>query len=103
MATYRILDFMLSNEINCEDNFPVPEYLEYLDHFKDQSFEFDGEVKSLFVQLTIPSNNRIANVSLYAHTIDELLSSPEGSMPREVGRLQLTLWRDKGPEIVQTY
>jgi hypothetical protein len=99
MYTYRFVSFMMSNNITCENNFPVEEYLQYLTHFNNLSFEFDKVVRALQVQLTGRSVSRIANVFLFACTLDDLLSYPNGQEPAPIGHLQFTLWKGKDPEI----
>ena len=64
-----------------------------MENFEKLEFEFPGIVKSLVISLAIPSTNRVANVTLYDHTIDELQAYPHGQMPSPVGKLQFTLWQ----------
>lgn len=88
MATYRIKDFMMSDEILCAlCNYPIEEYRQYLIRFADLTFEFEGRVKALMVDLTIPSINRVSNVSLSGYTVEEYDSFPIGNKPSSLGRV----------------
>jgi hypothetical protein len=103
MFSYTVPVFIARGEAITDPEYSNDEYFQYLNHFNEISFESPKEIESIMIQLTIPSNNRICNVLLYDRTIDELNSYPEGEMPGPVGRLQLTLWRDRGPEIITNF
>jgi hypothetical protein len=99
MYTYSFLSFMVNDNISCVDNYPVEEYLDYLIHFNDLSFEYDRVVKCLRVELTLRSNSRVANVFLHSSTLDDLLSDPDSEWPKPIGHLTFTLWNGERPEI----
>lgn len=44
---YYVVDFMRTNNIFLQGDYSDSQQIEYLMNFKDESFEFDGEVKSL--------------------------------------------------------
>lgn len=100
MPTYRIIDFMASNNINLLGSYPDSEYINFLVNFKYATFEFDMEVKSLGVELLVPSNNREANVYFQSYTSEEIVDLQErGSKPLPIGKCIFTLWRDGRSEI----
>jgi hypothetical protein len=104
MPKYSMRDFLKINEVNTDGNYPDAEYIQFLRHFENVSFESPKVVKSLSVSLANPSNNRICNARLFGCTIDEYDACPVGKKTKHlVGRLQLTLWRDKGPVIDDSY
>ena len=92
---YYIADFIRTNNIFLQGDYSNLA-LEYLMNFKDESFEFDGEVKALGVELLMPSMNRVANVTLLSHTTEEI---NQGLKPKLIALFQFTLWRDGRPEI----
>lgn len=99
MPSYCTKDFMMSDQITCADNYPIEEYRQYLIQFADLTFKFEGEVKALMVDLTMSSINRVANISLMGCTLDEYFSFPIADRPSPLGFIELTFWRDKGPEV----
>jgi hypothetical protein len=103
MYQYTILDFAKIGELITDEKYPNAEYIQFLRNFDNVAFDAPVPVKAVLVELAIPSNNRVCNALLYGHTIDELNDYPEGQMPEPVGRLQLTLWRDHGPKIDDSY
>jgi hypothetical protein len=103
MYKYTMLDFGKRNEINTDGNYSSAEYLQFLRHFDNVTFESPKIIKSIAVSLATPSTSRICNALLYSCTIDEFDAYPVGRKPKPIGRLQLTLWRDKGPVIDDSY
>lgn len=98
--TYTMTTFLVRCEMATDPKYPNEEYLEYLTPFGSIEFESPVDIWSVYAELTIPSKNRICNVYCYDKSIDDM--DPDAPLPTPIGRLQLTLWRDKGPEI-QTY
>jgi SH3 domain-containing protein len=98
--TYTMTTFLVRCEMATDPKYPNEEYLEYLAPFGSIEFESPVEIWSVNAELTIPSKNRICNVYCYDKSIDDM--NPDAPFPTPIGRLQLTLWSDKGPEI-QTY
>ena len=98
---YYIVDFMKTNNIFFLGDYSNSEQIEYLMNFKDESFEFNGEVKSLGVELLMPSKSRVANVNLLSHTTEEVMSLQNQGLPKPklIALLQFTLWSDGRPEI----
>lgn len=103
MFTYDLATFVFSGEAITDPSYENDEYFQYLNQFGRIEFESLKKIQSILLQLTIPSTSRICNVLLYDRTVDELQSFPEGEMPGPIGHLQLTLWRDKGPEIISKF
>lgn len=103
MFNHSIAEFVLSGEAVTDPKYSNQEYLQYLLPFSDITFKSSKKVKSILIQLTIPSTSRICNISLYEHTIDEISSYPRGIMPESIGHLTLTLWRDGRTEIQNTF
>lgn len=99
MPTYTMLDFLKTNEVDTDGKYPPNEYIQFIRNFENCSFEAPTIVKSISLSLAIPSNSRICNALLYGCTIDEFDELPQGRKPKPIGRLQLTLWSQKGPEI----
>jgi len=103
MFTNDLATYVFRGEAITDPTYENDEYFKYLTDFGRIEFESPKEIQSISLQLTIPSTSRICNVLLYDRTVDELQSFPEGEMPGPIGHLQLTLWRDKGPEIISKF
>jgi len=99
MFTYTIPFFILREEVMNDPAYSNDEYMEYLKNFDRVEFQSPKEIKSLLIELTIPSKHRICNVYCYDKEIEGF---PDDKTPNPVGRLQLTLWTDYGlgPEII---
>lgn len=104
MSTYHIIDFMKTNNLNISGDYSDEDHIEFLLKFKDETFNFDKDIKSLDVALLMPSKNRVANVNLLAHTSQDVISlQSQGRKPKPVGLLQFTLWSDGKREISKVY
>jgi hypothetical protein len=92
---------MKTNNIFLMGRYCDAEQSEYLMEFRTEEFEFEGKVKSLGVELLMPSMGRIANVYLIDRTAEEVTSLQNQGHPKPapVGRLEFTLWRDGRREI----
>lgn len=99
MLTNTIASFIFRGQVITDPNYPNEEYLTYLNNFGAGEFQSPKEIKSLLVQLTIPSKHRVCNVFCYDMEIEDF---PDDRTPNPVGRLQLTLWTGHGlgPEII---
>jgi len=103
MFTYTMTTFLVRCEMATDPKYPNEEYLQYLTPFGSIEFESPVEIWSVYVELTIPSKNRVCNVYCYDKSIDDM--NPDAPFPTPIGRLQLTLWRNSGwredgPEII---
>lgn len=100
---YTLLDFLRLNEVNTDGNYPAGEYMQFIKNFEHLSFDSPKIVKSISLSLAIPSTSRTCNALLYDCTIDEYDAYPVERKHKPIGKLQLTLWRDKGPKIDDVY
>ena len=103
MFNYTISDFLWTGEVRTFPEYSNDEYMHFLNNFDKMQFNSPKEIKSITVQLLIPSTSRICNVYLFDQTADELDAYSDGKMPGPLGHLQLTLWREKGPEIISNF
>jgi len=93
---YRVIDFLTEDRFFLLGDYDDEEQIEYLRNFINESFEFDGDVKSLGILLEAPVINRIASVYLSNKTIEEVISLQNRGLPKPepIGRLQFTLRSD---------
>lgn len=96
MKTYKLIDFMISGEIICNENYSMEYHREFFDHFKDMPLKFDGEIKSLLVfDLSQGTNTKYATIFFFGHTVDKLLSFPVGQMPKQIGSASLKVYKNQ--------
>jgi hypothetical protein len=86
---YRVIDFLMNNEIYIhEDAQTAPGYpltmnnaKPFFDHFKDESFQFEGIVKSIFIfsGKYYPQGTSFAHGYLHPQSIDDIKTLPEHS------------------------
>lgn len=103
MPEYRMFDFIIANEISCDNNYPLSIYNDFITEFGDESFEFDGVIKSIALKLSRSSSTDSALVWFYSHGLDDLLSFPEGQMPKPVSTGQFTLNTQSGQKSIQIF
>ena len=99
---FDLAEFLLvDNTVFFLDDYSERERIDFLTKFAKEGFEAHLPVKSLLIELLMPSKNRTANCYLMGDDLQTLSKVQQSgqSLPNPIGILQLTLWSDGRAEV----